>query len=210
MMGADRVIQSWRHGHPGRRLTGATLKKVLKVDDLCMTDFSGADLSGADLAGESLYAARLVGVNARQADLSGADLCFADLSGAYLRKARLCNTYARGANFSSAYLNDADLHGLDLSRSRLRGAMLPGVLTIEGAFRGDVQLVPTPAGWHLRAGTWSGLLEELEDQGAKESFDLGPIIELCHAHVARHRSLDDGFPSAQADLRPQGIVNAAA
>lgn len=210
MTGTELTIQTWRHNHAGRRLTGALLKEVLGVDDLCMADLSRADLSGADLAGENLYAARLTGVNARQADLSGANLCFADLSGAYLRRARLRDTYARGSNFSYAYLNDADLHGLDLSKSRLRGAMLPGILTIEGTFRGDVQLVPTPAGWHLRAGTCSGFLEELADQGAKESFDLGPIIELCHAHVARHRNLDDGFPCAQAALRPQRLVNAVA
>lgn len=210
MTGAKRAIRAWRPTHAEGRLTAANIKEALEVDDLCMADLSLADLSGADLSGENLYAANFAGANVRQADLSGTNLCFANFSGAYLRWATLANAHTRGANFSHSYLSDSDLHGMDLSRARLRGAMLPGILTIEGSSGGDAQLVPTPAGWHLRVGSRSGLLDEFVEQYTAESADLGAIIELCRAHVARNQGLDKGFPHTQSCRRPQDLANSAA
>lgn len=210
MTSSEQLIRTWRRDHPGEHPTARTLKDALGVGDLCMADLSRTNLSDADLSGENLYAANFSGANACRADFSGANLGYTNFSGTYLRWASLRRTRPRGANFSNAYLSDADLYGLDLSRSRLRGAMLPGILTIEGTSRGDAQLVPTPAGWHLRFGGWSGLLDEFTGQVAKESADLSPIIELCRDHVARHRSLDNGFPHTRLARRSPRLAGAIA
>lgn len=210
MTGTDRPIRTERLTRPGQRLTGRAIKAELGVEDLCMADLSGMDLSGADLTGENLYAANLTGVNARHADFSGANLAFANSSGAYLRWASLRRARLRGANFSHAYLHDADLHGADLSRSKLRGAMLRGILTIEGFSCGEVQLVPTPAGWHLRVGTRSGLLDDAENLVAPRSSECASIIALCRAHAAQYQNLDNGFPRGIPARWPEKHAYAAA
>lgn len=140
-------------------------------------DLNGVDLRGADLHG---------------ADLSGIDLSWANLHGAYLRGVDL-----RGANLAGA-----DLTGADLIRANLAGAAWDG-FCVDGIHPYRCLLVPTPDGWEVTVGCWSGTVTELRsliasddgwpeatgEQIAERRPPLSAFCDLCDVHMAAHPSV---------------------
>ena len=148
---------------------------------------------------------RLIGARARgerpvapDADLRGADLSWADLSGADLSGANLS-----GANLSGANLSWANLSGADLSQANLSGANLScapenaQARHLQGLPSGEVTFYPTPAGWYLYVGCWSGALADFEElisqdedwpeaegaEVARRRPSLEAVAALCKAHM---------------------------
>ncbi len=149
-------------------------------------NLSGANLSGVDLSWVDLRKADLSGANLRKADLHKADLSGADL---------------RGANLSWANLSWADLSGADLSGANLSGATKNAqVLHLQGLPSGEVTFHPTPAGWYLCVGCWSGALADFEElisqdedwpeaegaEVARRRPSLEAVAALCKAHMDLH------------------------
>ena len=178
-------------------LSGANLRKA----DLSGADLSGADLSGANLRWADLSGADLSGANLRWADLSGANLRKADLSGADLRWASLSVADLRWANLSGADLRWANLSGANLSWADLSGATKNAqVLHLQGLPSGEVTFHPTPAGWYLYVGCWSGALADFEElisqdedwpeaegaEVARRRPSLEAVAALCKAHMDLH------------------------
>ena len=142
-------------------------------------DLNGVDLRGADLHG---------------ADLSGIDLSWANLHGAYLRGVDL-----RGANLAGA-----DLTGADLIRANLAGAAWDG-FCVDGIHPYRCLLVPTPDGWTVTIGFWTGTVAGLRalisrdddwpeatgDQIADGRPRLAAFCDLCDAHIATHPGVID-------------------
>ena len=150
-----------------------------------------ADLSGADLRGVDLRKADLSGANLRKADLSGANLRKVDLSGVDLHKADLSGADLRWANLSGADLSGADL------RWATKNAQ---VIHLQGLPSGEVTFHPTPAGWYLYVGCWSGALADFEElisqdedwpeaegaEVARRRPSLEAVAALCKAHMDLH------------------------
>ena len=124
--------------------------------------------------------------NGERVDLSWVDLRKADLSGANLRKADL---------------HKADLTGADLTGADLRGATKNAqVLHLQGLPSGEVTFHPTPAGWYLYVGCWSGALADFEElisqdedwpeaegaEVARRRPSLEAVAALCKAHMDLH------------------------
>ena len=154
-------------------------------------DLRGVDLSGADLRG----------VDLRKADLSGADLRWANLSGANLRKVDLSGVDLSGADLRGANLGGANLSGADLSGADLRWATKNAqVIHLQGLPSGEVTFHPTPAGWYLYVGCWSGALADFEElisqdedwpeaegaEVARRRPSLEAVAALCKAHMDLH------------------------
>ncbi|MDV2475135.1 pentapeptide repeat-containing protein [Rhodococcus zopfii] len=117
--------------------------------------------------GKSLWNADL-----RDADLWNADLRGANLWNADLRRADLRNADLRDANLRNANLRRADLRGADLRNANLRNADLRGVrevLSITALPSGHATLIPTPVGWQLRVGCWTGSTAELRELIAQDT-----------------------------------------
>lgn len=133
-------------------------------------------------------------------DLVGADLRWADLVGANLIGANLSRANLRGADLSWANLSDADLRGADLSDANLSGANRWGGLRLDGLASDQVTMVPTPNGWVLSVGCWSGTVDELEalasgDEGWPEAVGeererrrpgLLALVPVLRAHQEYH------------------------
>ena len=122
---------------------------------------SSANLRGADLRGADLYGANLRGANLRGADLYGADLRGADLYGADLR----------GAN-----LRGADLYGANLGEKKLIGDRPFLQLGPIGSRYDYLLSFITDKGIHLKAGWFSGSIDEFEsaldaEHGSNEHGD---------------------------------------
>jgi hypothetical protein len=123
------------------------------------------------------------------ADLRGANLWGADLTGADLLGANLTDANLRGVNLSGAYLTGANL----------LGAYWKG-LQITGLPSGQIVLLPTPDGWELRVGCWTGTIDDLrtliaQDEGwpAAEGDEitrrrpgLQAALAFIDAHIALH------------------------
>lgn len=106
----------------------------------------------------------------------------------------LCGANLYGANLYGANLRGANLRGADLC-----GANLPA-LAMQGLPSGDAQLLPTPDGWRLTVGCWSGTVDDLatliaqdedwpEARGAEVARrrpSLEALIALCRDHITRH------------------------
>ena len=117
-----------------------------------------------------------------------------DLSGADLRYANL-----RGANLPGANLDGANLDGAKLRGAKLYGVIGWGGLTIDGLHPYRVLLIPTPDGWRLIIGCWTGTPVELrtliagddwpEAQG-DEITRRRPLLEaalnVVDAHITAH------------------------
>ena len=158
-------------------LSGANLRKA---------DLHKADLSGADLRKANLSKANLSGANLRKVDLSGVDL-----SGADLRWASLSGADLRWANLSKANLSWADLSWATKNAQ---------VLHLQGLPSGEVTFHPTPAGWYLYVGCWSGALADFEElisqdedwpeaegaEVARRRPSLEAVAALCKAHMDLH------------------------
>jgi hypothetical protein len=150
-----------------------TLLMALKAS----ADLYGADLYGADLRGADLGGANLRGANLGGANLYGANLYGADLRGANLRGANLYGANLYGADLGGANLYGANLYGADLGGANLRGANLGsadlGGKKLSGGrpffqlgpigSRSDYLLVfNTDSGIQLKAGCFSGSIDEFE------------------------------------------------
>lgn len=104
------------------------------------------------------------------------------------------------ANLFDADLSGADLSGADLSDADLIGANKWGGFRRDGLASGQVTMVPTPNGWVLNVGCWSGTVDELEalasgDEGWPEAVGeererrrpgLLALVPVLRAHQEYH------------------------
>jgi Pentapeptide repeats (8 copies) len=130
--------------------------------------------------------------NLRGADLRSADLWSADLWSADLR----------GADLWGADLRFANLWSADLRGANLRGALWEGLIIL-GMPSGEAIFTPTPGGWTLRVGCWSGTIESLRtlissdedwpeargDETSRRRPYLEATIALCEAHTTANPDL---------------------
>ena len=119
--------------------------------------------------------------NGERADLRGVDLSWVDL---------------HKADLSGANLRKADLHKADLSGATKNAQ----VLHLQGLPSGEVTFYPTPAGWYLYVGCWSGALADFEElisqdedwpeaegaEVARRRPSLEAVAALCKAHMDLH------------------------
>ena len=122
----------------------------------------------------------------RRADLSDANLSYADLSGANL-------SYA---NLTHANLTHANLYNMTIGSAARSG----GILEISGLPSGIVFVMPTPEGWQVTVGCWTGTLNDLRELIAKDDGwpeargeeiverrpGLELAIHLAEDHIRRH------------------------
>ena len=116
-----------------------------------------------------------------------------------LRDANLGGADLRGADLRGANLGGADLTYADLRGANLRGTNWNG-LQITGLPSGQIVLTPTPDGWELRVGCWTGAIDRLrdiiaQDEGWPEAEGaeitrrrpgLQAAMALGDAHIAVH------------------------
>ncbi|WP_455951387.1 pentapeptide repeat-containing protein [Arcanobacterium haemolyticum] len=135
-----------------------------------------------DLLKQILELETLADADLTFADLSFADLCYANLSFADLTFADLC--YAN--------LDSANLCGANLS-------LVYYILQISNFYKYQAIFKPTPDGWKITIGCWTGSIEELrtladKDDGWPESTGkkiienrprLHLIADMCEMHMAR-------------------------
>ena len=105
------------------------------------------------------------------------------------------------ANLHEANLSGANLRGADLYRGLWDG------LCIDGIHPYRCLLVPTPDGWKVTIGCWSGTVPELRsliasDDGWPEATGeqiaerrplLSAFCDLCDVHMAAHPSVIDNL-----------------
>ncbi|MDU5809264.1 MAG: pentapeptide repeat-containing protein [Finegoldia magna] len=144
--------------------------------------------------------------NLRKADLRGANLRKADLYGSNLRGADLHEADLRGANLHLANLRGANLYGVDLRGANLYGRLWDG-LCIDGIHPYRCLLIPTPDGWRVTIGCWSGTVAELRsliasddgwpeatgEQAAERRPLLSAFCDLCDTHMAAHPGVIDNL-----------------
>ena len=175
-------IQEWRTANPHAVLTEQVLKQVLDLPTL-----GGADLYGADLYGANLY---------------GADLCGAYLYGAYLYGADLCGANLYNTDLRNANLCWANLCGARMHRANLEKACIPGMLYVTGLHPYPAFLTPTPHGWTLTIGCWTGTIPELRTLIAGDDWPeaegdeitrrrplLEALADMCEKHAAAHSNI---------------------
>lgn len=177
--------------------------------DLSEIDFTGSVLVDADLRRTNFRGADMHRTNMRGADMRGADFRDANLSGAALRYTKptgpdMRHTKLTGANFRGANLADATLPYADL-----RATNLPG-LFLDGLPSGALVFIPTPEGWHLTIGCWSGTTTELREMIAGDDWPeaegeeiavrrpaLMAAADMCDAHAAANQhDLADAMAAA--------------
>ena len=120
----------------------------------------------------------------------------ANLRGAYLMDAEMEDANLRGANLRHTDLRYADLRDANLWGANLADADWDGLQT-HGLPSGDALLIPTPDGWRVRVGCWSGTLDALAEMVAGDDWPksegeeiarrrpgLEAWIALCRAHIA--------------------------
>ena len=169
---------------------GADLSGLnLSFMDLHNADFRDADLSnailhGVNLSGSDMTGARMPRADLRRADMSDAKLCYVNLRGAYLYRADMRAANLRGASLLQADLYRADLRNADLFSANLSCAdLFYTVLTsanvvglfLEGLPSGHLVFVPTPKGWQLIIGCWSGTTATLREMIAGDDDWPGAI-----------------------------------
>ena len=203
-MTRDEILTAVQEGKSlrGANLRGANLRNV---------NLWGANLRGADLRGANLRNANLWGADLRDADLRNANLWNVNLWGANLWGADL-----RDANLWSADLRDANLRSADLRDANLRDANLWGVrevLSITSLPSGPATLIPTPGGWQLRVGCWTGSTAELrgmiaQDTGWPEAEGeqvtarrpmLAALADMCDAWAADKQHILDSVTTKWAN-----------
>ena len=118
----------------------------------------------------------------RRANLRGADLRRADLDGADLAGADLRDANLRGANLTGAGMWGANLH-----LTSWEG------LAIDGLHRYRCLLVPTPDGWTIIIGCWTGTVTQLRDMIAGDDWPESTGDEITHL---RRR---DEYPCPECD-----------
>lgn len=89
---------------------------------------------------------------------------------------------------------------IDYTLADLRGADLWGGFRLDGLPSGQVTMVPTPDGWHLRVGCWTGTVEALRtlahsdngwpqavgDEITRRRPGLLALCDLLDAHQVLH------------------------
>lgn len=180
----------------------------LRRANLHGADLHGANLRGSDLRGADLDGANLCGANLRRADLDGANLRAANLRGSDLDGADLDVADLRDANLGVADLRDANLRGANLTGASMWGANLHLTswegLAIDGLHPYRCLLVPTPGGWQVTIGCWTGTVTQLRDMIAGDDWPestgdeitrlrprLAAFCDLCDAHIAAHPGVID-------------------
>ena len=170
-----------------------------------------ANLSRADLSDANLSDANLRGVNLRWANLGGANLSGANLSGADLSYANLSD-----ANLSRANLRWANLYNMAIGSAARSG----GILEISGLPSGIVFVTPTPEGWQVTVGCWTGTLNDLRELIAKDDGwpeargkriaerrpGLELAIRLAEDHIRRHPTRVDDLAKYWAKKAEAGVV----
>lgn len=140
-------------------------------------DLSGLDLSEVDFTGTKLNGANLRYSNLRGANLTDAYLFRADLSCAILTDANLLRANLRHVNLTDASLLRANLRCADMRYANLTAVILRGAdlrdlklcgLFLDGLPSGNLFFIPTPEGWHLTIGCWSGTTTELREMIADD------------------------------------------
>ena len=140
----------------------ATAHSKNERPNLAYADLAYADLTGVDLSRVNLYQANL-----RGAYLRDTNLCCAHLGGANLAYANLADANLHGANLVTANLRSATLTGANLDEAKLHGANLNGAgltgLKLDGLPSGTLTYIPTPGGWRLTVGCWTGTPDTLRE-----------------------------------------------
>lgn len=138
----------------------------------------------------------------RWANLRRVDLSWADLHGVDLRGADLSGADLRVADLHGGDLSGVDLRGADLYEANLCGGLWDG-LCIDGIHPYRCLLAPTPDGWEVTVGCWSGTVTELRsliasddgwpeatgEQIAERRPPLSAFCDLCDVHMAAHPSV---------------------
>ena len=162
----------------GADLSGLNLSGMgLHHADFRDADLRDAKLHGGNLSGSDMTGARMSRADLRDADMNEAKLCYVNLRGAYLYRAEMRGASLRGASLFQADLYRADLRNADLfsanlscadlSYTVLTGANVVG-LFLDGLPSGHLAFTPTPKGWQLTIGCWSGTTDELREMIAKD------------------------------------------
>lgn len=167
------------------------IEAVKRGESLASQNFQRADLWGADLRHADLRRANL-----RHADLRGANLRGANLRGADLRGADLQDADLRHANLQGADLRGADLWGVNLAGT------IGGIMSVTGLPSGYAYIVPTPDGWRVRVGCWTGTVKELrrmiesdswvESNAVQREVRRPAMLALCDlfdAHKKQHKGV---------------------
>lgn len=177
-------------------------------------DLSGLNLSDMDLSNMDLSDMDLFNVDLSRSNLSFSDLSFSDLSYTDLRNANLAQSNLYGASLRNAHLLDAKLARAkltfaDLSTAILTNTILEDVeithmrmygLFLNGLPSGQLVFVPTPEGWSLTIGCWSGTTSTLREMITKNSGwpeargeeitkrrpMLEAMVAACEAYAAAH------------------------
>ena len=152
-----------------------------------------ADLRFANLDSADLRFANLRSTDLRFANLDSADLRFANLRSANLRFANLDSADLRFANLSSANLSSANLRSANLGDYKLTGRA-----SLIGEVAGySVLLLATEAGHVLRAGCWTGVLDDAVERAFEE--DESPLVRAeAEAVVAHGRAVLAAWTEADA------------
>ena len=120
-------------------------------------------------------------------------------------RAAVREAIAAKADLSGADLSGADLSGADLYRANLSGANL--ILSVTGLPSGHAILTPTPQGWALRVGCWTGTIGGLREMIAKDTGwpeatgdeilkrrpGLELLAALCDDHAKRNQNALDAI-----------------
>lgn len=169
-------------------------------------DLRGADLRGASLRGVNLRGVNLRGANLPCADLRDADLSYAKLFGADLGCAILSGANLRYANLTGANLYGvgliyADLRYAEIRFSDLRSAEWYG-LCLDGLHRYRILLIPTPDGWRVTIGCWTGSPDNLRTIIAGDDWPEAQGDEITHRRPLLEAALHvvDAYIAAHPDV----------
>ena len=161
-------------------------------------DLSSANLRSANLRSADLSSANLSSANLYSADLYSADLRSANLYSADLSSANLYSADLRSADLSSADLRSANLRSANLSSANLGDHKLTGRAAWIGEVSGyPVLLLATEGGHVLRAGCWTGVLDDAVERAFEE--DESRLVRAeAEAVVAHGRAVLAAWTEADA------------
>jgi len=178
---------TWIANLVGARLNRASLDEA----NLNGANLVGARLVGATLVGANLYRANLYEANLNEANLNRARLVGATLVGVNLNRANLYEANLNEANLDRARLVGARLNGANLVGASLDGARLNGKHAWIGEAAGYPVLLlgaDNEAGHVLRAGCWTGVLDDAVERAIEEADTELCLVE-ADAVVAHGRVL---------------------
>lgn len=180
--------------------TDADVRRRLKEGH---SDLSSENLSGLNLRSLDFNKSHLLDVTAQETMFCRSTFHYARLDRADLTDACFCYTSLRGADLRGANLTGVNFQGANLTSTLWYGLHLSGLPS------GDVYFYPTPGGWVLKVGCWSGQpLELLKIAESKDPEDwpganslrkieqrfrsLLGLVDICIDHVDRnHFAVED-------------------